>query len=108
MVTFEYKATVVRVVDGDTVIMLIDLGLRIFHEVPVRLEGINAPERNAPDGTAATEHLRLLLPVGEQTRIQTYKNPTDKYGRWLARVFVYGVDINKLMVSDGHAVEYLV
>lgn len=105
---YQFKAKVVRVVDGDTVIMLVDQGLRLFQELSLRMEGINAPERNAAGGTAATEHLRSLLPVGKQCVIETHKNPTDKYGRWLATIYVEGQNVNLVMVEDGHAVPYLI
>lgn len=103
---FTFRAKVVRVVDGDTVDMTVDLGFRISQEIRLRLLGINAPERNAPGGTEATNYLKLLLPIGQQTMIETFKNPTDKYGRWLASIYVNGENINDNMISSGHAVYY--
>lgn len=103
---FTFRAKVVRVVDGDTVDMIVDLGFRISVEIRLRLLGINAPERNAPGGTAATEYLKSLLPVGQQTLIETYKNPTDKYGRWLATIYVDNINANEAMLSSGNAVFY--
>lgn len=101
---YDFSAKVIRVVDGDTVILLVDLGLRLYHEISVRMEGINAPERYAVGGPESTAYLRTLLPVGQQVRIETYKNPTDKYGRWLAKIFIADKNINLAMVEAGHAV----
>lgn len=104
---FRFSATVVKVVDADTLDVLVDLGFRINQEVRVRLFGINAPERNALGGSEATAYVKKKLPVGSSVIIETFKNPTDKYGRWLATVYLDDVNVNQLIVADGHAVEFL-
>lgn len=110
---FQYRARVQKVVDGDTVDLSIDLGFKIFHDIRVRLAGIDAPEVRGPEreeGKAATEHLRGLVHrgVGDwPILIETKK--TGKYGRWLGILYYYDVDnselvdINAQMVKDGHA-----
>ena len=103
---YTYKAQVVRVIDGDTVILNIDLGFKIFHVMSCRLAGVNAPELNAKDeavklaAVASKEYLMRLLPVGEYVTIKSEK--LDKYGR--AVVWFGGV--NDAMISEGHAVKY--
>ena len=104
---YKYRATIGRVVDGDTVDVLVFLGFRVTHEVRVRLMGINAPERNALGGSEATAFVKGKLPVGREVIIETFKNPTDKYGRWLATIYLDEVNLNELIVAEGHAVEFL-
>lgn len=104
---YKYKATVQRVVDGDTIDFFVSLGFRINHEVRVRLIGINTPERNALGGSEATAYVKTKLPVGKEVTIETFKNPTDKYGRWLATVYLDEVNLNQLIIADGHAVPFL-
>ncbi|MBT8200507.1 MAG: thermonuclease family protein [Acidimicrobiia bacterium] len=110
---FQYRARPIRVVDGDTVDLEIDLGFHIYHHIRVRLAGINAPEvrgEEKEEGKEATEHLRSLIHKGVgDWPILCETRKTGKYGRWLATLFYYKpstnelVDINATMVKDGHA-----
>lgn len=125
---YEYNATVVRVVDGDTVYLEltktfelpIDFGFYVKDVMKVskkavidfRLIGINAPEVRGPTaaaGKAATAELTRLLSLGS-LRVVTTK--TDKFGRWLADIFVTGLDgvefnVNQKMIAGGFAVAYM-
>ena len=110
------RAKIVRLVDGDTVDVDIDLGMAITTRQRLRLFGINTPEVRGPEkasGHAATQHLADLL-VGFRHEgewdivVQTYKDKKGKYGRYLADLI--GVDedgnpvnLNERMVADGHA-----
>ena len=105
---YQYKAIVQKVVDGDTITALVDCGFRIKHQISLRLFGINAPERNTLGGSNSTAYLKEKLPIGREIVIETFKNPTDKYGRWLATIYLDGADLNKMMVADGHAVNYTI
>jgi len=104
MKDYSYKAKLVRILDGDTVVCDIDLGFYMTARLPVRLAHINAKERNELGGKEATEHLRALL-SNEELRLVTYK-PKDKYGRYLADVFVNDMNINQKMIADGFANSY--
>lgn len=105
---YEYAATVLRIVDGDTVHLEVDLGLDQARKLSVRLYGINAPEMGTAEGRAAREHLTfLLLSGGPAVTVRTYKDRTEKYGRYLGTLLKAGVDVNHRMVEDGHAVVYL-
>lgn len=104
---FIYAATVERIVDGDTAILTVDLGFRLSMKDSFRLWGINAPERGYPGGAEATAELTRLLPVGQRVRIETFPPLQDKYGRWLARIFVDDLDVNEEMVKGGFAVAYM-
>jgi micrococcal nuclease len=105
---YEYKAKLIRVVDGDTVCLHVDLGFRLYAELDFRLAGINAPELTGPKAdvaaaTRAKQYLESLL-VGQLTI--TTDRP-DKYGRWLVTIYVpTGESANQLMVSSGNAVVY--
>ena len=76
-INYTYNATVVRVVDGDTVILKVDFGFRVFAESPFRLWGINCPEMSTPEGKLAKKRAEELLPVGKEILAKTYKNPID-------------------------------
>ena len=107
---YEYEAVVMRVIDGDTVDLKVDLGFRTFKEDRFRLMGINAPDNENPDGKkAATLHLLSLIPLGSNVFIITDKNRTEKYGRWLATIWTPGIlaSVNRLMINDGHAQLYV-
>ncbi len=45
---YRYRATLVRVIDGDTAVLRLDLGFRVFAELKVRVAGVNTPERGQP------------------------------------------------------------
>lgn len=104
--TFQYNAVITDIHDGDTITVTIDLGFRVDYRTPLRFNGINAPELKTPEGKASLAHLETLIAVGETVVIKTYKNPTDKYGRWIADIFVGDNNINQQMVKDGFAVVY--
>lgn len=104
---YEYLATVLRVVDGDTVNVDVDLGLDISHRIKLRLYGINAPEMSTAEGILAKQHLIELLGTTNPVKILTVKDKVEKYGRYLATIIVAGVNLNQQMVTDGFAVVYL-
>jgi micrococcal nuclease len=84
---YEYRAKVVRVVDGDTVDFLVDLGFKISFKIRTRLVGVNTPERGKTDFNKATVMLEnLMLSKADEDGyniIKTNKDKTGKYGRWL-------------------------
>lgn len=108
---YTYPCTVVRVIDGDTVVVDADLGLRVWMIIPVRVYGMNAPEHGTVDGDAATVAARALLPAGAAVVLRTYK-PTsgdglEKFGRWLAVITLPdGQSFADVMIAAGHAVFY--
>ena len=104
---YNYKATVVKVVDGDTVKLDIDLGCGVtLSKENVRLFGINAPETRGderPEGLAAKKYLMSLLSPGDEILIRTYKDKKGKYGRYLAFLYKEEICMNVKMVTEGHA-----
>lgn len=110
---YEYAAYVIRVVDGDTVDLGVDLGFRHRFTDRFRLYGINTPERGQAGWAEATTYLRqILVGVGEELAIRTHLDKRDKYGRWLAEIYKTQSDgtilyVNQDMIDKGHAVEYM-
>lgn len=105
---YVYKADIIAVYDGDTCTAIVDLGMRVSVEITIRLYGINTPElRGAQklDGIKSRDYLRSLI-LMKSVIIKTYKDKTEKYGRWLAEIFIDGVNINEKLVQEGYAVKY--
>lgn len=103
---YEYSATLIRVVDGDTIWVDLDLGLDIHHSIDLRLAGINAPEMKTYEGKAARGALIELLNRAGPMVVRTQKDKQEKYGRYLAVVIMGEVNVNDAMVAGGHAVAY--
>lgn len=121
---YEYKAVILRVVDGDTVDVDIDLGFGVWlRNERVRIMGIDTPESRTRDkeekkfGLLAKERLKELLPEGKDSvlRTQIDKDGEDakgKFGRILGN-FVYGhghngrfTMVTDILIKEGHAVAY--
>lgn len=100
-------ATVERVVDGDTIVLSVDLGFRITNRDSFRLFGIDTPERGQVGWAEATAELNRLAPPGTRLIIHTSKPLQDKYGRWLAKLFAGDIDINQTLIDGGFAKVYL-
>ena len=103
---YNYAATVISHLDGDTVGLSVDLGFKLTMTRPCRVYGINAPEKKTPQGVAAADYLANLLPVGSAIVISTFKDKDDKYGRLLAKLMFGTVDISAAMIAAGHAKAY--
>lgn len=104
---YQYRATVMSVVDGDTVHLNIDLGLEQSRLLTVRVLGINAPEVKTPEGKAARDWARLYLPVGSALMLTTIKDRTEKYGRYLGVLALPdGTDYAQAAMDGGHAVAW--
>jgi micrococcal nuclease len=115
-----YRATIESIYDGDTFRANIDLGMDVeLKAQSFRMFGINAPElkkEQAEAGRAARDWLRAKIPVGTRVIIATIKerknsakDSKEKYGRYLANVFLEteDVSINDQMIELGYAEKYL-
>ena len=113
---YKYNAKLDRVVDGDTVDALVDLGFDTWKKVRIRMHGMNAPEsrtRNLEEkakGIAAKVRLEELLESG---RFILQSMGVGKFGRCLGIIYVndsntkyLDVNVNKTLITEGHAVEY--
>jgi|TARA_R110000782_G_scaffold237653_2_gene324125 micrococcal nuclease len=110
---YEYNCKVEKIVDGDTIDVVLDLGFDILYKSRVRLYGIDTPEsrtRNLDEkvrGKMASAFLKKAIEEGEKVCIQTkLKDSRGKFGRVLGDVVVDGVNINQSMVDNHHAVKY--
>lgn len=95
----DINCKVVGITDGDTINCL----TKDKNQIKVRLNQIDAPEKNQAFGTAARQALSGYV-FGKMVGLKT--NGTDKYGRTIAEVFVGDRNINKAMVADGYAWAY--
>ena len=117
---YEYKAKLIKVVDGDTVDAMIDCGFSVFRKERIRLKGINAPESRTRDkeekkkGLAAKARLQELIKDGKNEFIvKTSLDKKGKYGRLLGELY-QSIDIltasfpsyNEILLEEGHAKIY--
>lgn len=105
---YEYKARVRSVYDGDTFRADVDLGFDVWlNDIAFRLNRINAPELSSvsPKGRISRDELREILEAGREITIKTVKDKKEKYGRYLADVYVDTTDIcvNDWLVTNGFA-----
>ena len=114
MEKYNYRAKLVKVVDGDTIDALIDVGFDIWIKKRIRYKGIDTWESRTRDldekkkGLAAKARNKELLESG-YFRIKSYG--TGKYGRVLADIFVQdkegnSINVNQQLIKEGHAYIY--
>lgn len=105
MTVWTYPATVIRVVDGDTIRLNLDLGLHIWRTDNCRIAGINAPELNTVEGKVAAAAAGELLHAGDA--VTFVSRQLDKYGRPLGDLqLADGSDFGQRMLAGGYAVPY--
>lgn len=102
------NAKVIRVIDGDTAEFNVDLGCDITINMTCRLNGINAPEVRSAAGKVSKEWLLAKLPAHTKVVIQTFEDKKEKYGRYLAEVYLPDttISLNDQLVQLGLAVAY--
>ena len=128
---YEYKCTVDRVVDGDTIDVTLDLGFSVLYKTRVRLFGIDTPEsrtRNKDEkarGKMSAAFLKMAVEGADTVVIRTkLRDSKGKFGRVLGEIFVSPdavgheisenvdrssdglVSINDILIEEGHAYEY--
>lgn len=91
--TYIYKAIVERVIDGDTLLLRIDLGFAVFKEQRLRLAGIDTPPIDQPKGREAAKYVRDRLARVNFVMVKT--NKIDIYGRYIGHVFYSFSNLNK-------------
>lgn len=114
---YEYAATVLSVIDGDTVSLAVDLGFgivrhdhfRLFGPDPNGTMGLNAPETSTVEGKEAKAFLAGLLGrYAGRVTVRTVKDRQEKFGRYLGVLLVEERDgttlnVNAELVRTGHA-----
>jgi len=118
---YQYKVKVVKVVDGDTIDVDIDLGFStVLKKQRVRFLGIDTPESRTRDlvekkfGKASKKHLKGLLESADSLSLISHDK--GKFGRILGEIIAHfneghpvyetEVNVNEQMILDGHAVRY--
>ena len=116
---YTYKIKLDRVVDGDTIDAYIDLGFDVSVKKKIRFMGINTPESRTRDleekarGLAAKDRVKQLLEGADFIQLESHG--VGKYGRCLGELSIDVVDgkqgltlvnVNELLIKEGHAVEY--
>jgi len=108
---YRYNASALRVIDGDTIDAMIDLGFSVWVKKRVRLYGIDAPEtrtRNLEEkarGFQTKERLVELLEKSDN-KFVLVSHGIGKYGRCLGTILINDTDINQLLIKEGLAEEY--
>ena len=117
---YNYNAVCTRVVDGDTVDAMIDLGFGVHVKKRIRLAGINAPESRTRDkqekilGLAAKDRLIAMM-EGADNKFELESQELGKYGRVLGKLHIDKLDgkdlitktcVNDCLVKEGYATEY--
>ena len=116
---YEYKCKILRVIDGDTADVDIDLGFGVWlRKQRIRFAGIDTPESRPRDlvekkyGIAAKAYVQSYLPDGSDQTLVTVKDAKGKYGRILGKFWVFDSKtdawrmLNDMMIEAHMAVEY--
>ena len=96
---YNYNAKIIRWVDGDTVELCIDLGFKIQSTHRARLYGVDTPERGKVNYNEARLFCEKLVPVGSVVSVDTHKDSSDKYGRYLVDIKVNDKTISQMLVE---------
>ncbi len=121
---FEYNVKIVRVIDGDTVDGMIDLGFSVHRKIRIRLYGINTPESRTKDleekerGLKAKDRLVEILEANNN-EVLLKSHGLGKFGRCLGELFYFNrtesewdtegfikKSINNQLIEEGHGVPY--
>ena len=112
---FEYNAVIVKVVDGDTVDVDIDLGFSVWlKKQRVRLYGLDTPESRTRDkeekkyGLLAKAKVLEHCPIGSKIKVKTQKGKSKgKYGRILGELISdKSVNVNRFLIDNNYGVDY--
>ena len=116
---YEYQCKIVRVVDGDTTDVDIDLGFGVWMKKQrIRFYGVDTPESRTRDkeekvyGLAAKYFVESYLPKGSRQVLRTRKDGVGKYGRILGEFVVFDgsndreTTLNQLLIDTHNAVAY--
>ena len=115
---YEYRCKILRVVDGDTVDVDIDLGFGMWmHKERVRMMGIDTPDSRTRDkvekkfGLASNQFVKDMMPVGSKQVLKTQidrsgEDKKGKFGRILGDFLIDGKKLTETMIKEGYGVVY--
>lgn len=103
---YRYRVLAVcRVVDGDTVDLVLDVGFYLNTTLRFRLLGVDAPERGKPGAAEATAFVQAWL--AEDPDLTAHTRKADSFGRWLVDITREdGTSLSAALLEAGHAVPY--
>lgn len=109
---YAYKAKLERWVDGDTLILEIDLGFYVKRTERIRLARIDTPEMNSEVcfQIRKAKHARMVgrkfCPEGSTVEIQTFKIKKDRYARYIAEVHFEGKNLSDYLLEQNVAEKF--
>ena len=113
---YTYEAAIDRVIDGDTLLVVVEVGFGIKVHDKLRLRGIDTPELGTPEGERAKKFVQKILPSGTTIIIKSHKSRTDNHGRFVVDVLYKEgaqdpeeilkspVYLNQQLLDEGYAV----
>lgn len=103
----KYKAEVLRVIDGDTYVVFVDMGFDLYKKTHIRLYGVDTPEKFGKTKEKGLEVKQIItdMILGQEVEIQVVTDK-DKYGRCLARVSFDGKDLTEYLLENDMGKEY--
>ena len=114
MSTFKYRFRIMeyRVIDGDSVEAVLDLGLGLTTTEIIRLANIDAPETRTRDlvekeaGLIAKAWLLDHMILADELICESIQFNRGKFGRLIGYIIADSVNLNEQMVIEGHATVY--
>ena len=111
---YQYRCKIIKVIDGDTVDVDIDLGFGVWMKKErIRMMGIDTPESRTRDltekrfGNMAKDFVLDKLPIGSDQVLQTFKDDTGKFGRILGDFIIDdGISLVEAMIHNRLGVAY--
>ncbi len=98
---YRYRATILRVIDGDTYVTRVDLGFRTHMDMELRLHGWSCPELATAEGKQARDRATQLL-ADATVIVETFRDQRT-FARWVADVYTNGTHLGKLLEAEGLA-----
>jgi|TARA_B100000073_G_scaffold287979_2_gene250014 micrococcal nuclease len=111
---YRYRAKIIRVIDGDTIDVDLDLGFDVWlRKQRVRLYGIDTPESRTSDaeekkyGTLSKNKLKDFCKEDSWVTIETHVgDEKGKFGRILANIWLEETNVNQWLIDNKYAVAY--
>ncbi len=103
---FVRSASLLKVVDGDTYRMLVELGWGVKNITDIRLTGVNTPEHRGPErpaGLWVTEQVKSALEGFEDALIHSKVFSVGKFGRCLCDLWMGDLHVNRWLLESGYA-----
>lgn len=100
--TYRYRAGLVRVIDGDTYELDVDLGFYVHRILTVRLQGVDTYELREPGGLAAMAFAEAVLSNPRASIVVASYKDRQSFARWVCDVWVEGMPMAQLLRENGH------